>query len=444
MTTSAAEKIERWHADLPAVLRAAVEGLPIYQIILDIGKHHGLTIERLGFLAEEIARFVSGRTDAAGFLSSLQSALGGNRTQTAAVAREVNAKVFAKIHEALRGASAAIPPLAVQAPAPPPASSQLQRGEPPTRPIPPPSAPEAKAPPAVPGKPEPLIIRPLPSPSPIPPGGFWTGKPPRETAAGGQRTPPQAVPSATGQVADGEQPVVANAAAPAPPVKTPSEKKLAVPPVMVKPAPPPAPKAPEAVPPRMPETPAPPRLTAREPTAPIISPLGMRPPQAKREVKNEEPGQQDSETPKQAPPVPVVPPSTPPKSEPYQPPPPAQAYERAREAFQRELASAAAGRPTAQPETKPVSGVSAPPAPLGTKEALQLEIEKFRQTAGDSEPRTPQQAVPPATGQIVVGAPNAPSPSPTVPKPLKLPTEKIPKPPAPTNYTVDPYKEPPE
>ncbi|MDP3727658.1 MAG: hypothetical protein Q8R35_03405 [bacterium] len=420
------EEVERRLNALPDAVAAALESSETARVIFDAGRKQGLAIDTIGEIAKLIGYAMLGLVSAADLTPKITS-LVGDKKKADELAAVINRDIFLPIRDAMKRMYGA-------------PWGEPVRPEPSPMPAPPmPPRPAAGTGSRAVSRLEPLIIRPLPSPAQISPGETWAGKPPYEAGGSGQRTPQQAVPSATGQVAYREQPA-ANIAAPVPaPRVTPGEKPAApptmpmpAPPVLAKPVPLPVPKPFEAVPPRKSEQPTPPKPAASEPAAPIIRPLGTPPSQEKKEMSRAELGQQESGPPKPVSPVPLVPQPIPPKREPYQPPPPTQAYERSREAFQRELASATAGQPTAELEIRPAPGPSAPPSPLGTKEALQREIEKFRQPAADSGQRTADSTS------------GTPPPTPPGPKPLKLPQEKIPKPSAPERYAVDPYKEPTE
>lgn len=171
----------------------------------------------------------------------------------------------------------------------------------------------------------------------------------------------------------------------------------------------PQPRPPSPAPEQRPLTPPPPPV-AEGRVAPVIRPPGTPPAR---------------ETP--APPTPEAPKPTPPH--------PMASYERAKEAVKRELSSF---RPSSPQETAKAPEVKPAPPPTLDKEALQKEIERFRSPSIMSP--LPSPAAPPVSTEAVKGA----EPAPPAPRPLKLPQEKIPKPQAPEQYAVDPYKEPPE
>lgn len=169
------------------------------------------------------------------------------------------------------------------------------------------------------------------------------------------------------------------------------------PPALAKPTPPPPPQPraaqpTPAVPPR--PQPVPPYVPPPPREAPIIRPLGMMPGEERRErvvVQEVKPS-----APARPEPIRVVPPP------PLTPPP----------------------RPAPPPKPSPV---------VITKAELEQELERFRQpreALGTRNQALTERVAKPAT-----------PPSQQPPAPIKPPQEKLPKPPAPERYTIDPYRE---
>lgn len=136
MDTVGKEKIESWYNDLPPMLKSAVITLPIPQTLYGIGRDYGLSIDKIGAIAEEVTHFISGTSKSKDFIKNLLSVLGGDKIKTAAVAEAVNVKIFIPIRDALKKATTAPAPLA-------------------PKPLPP-------RPPEPVKKPEPLVISPIP------------------------------------------------------------------------------------------------------------------------------------------------------------------------------------------------------------------------------------------------------------------------------------------
>ena len=438
-------------SELPPVIRAAVAQVKLPDVIADIGRGRGLMIDQVGELSRSVMDFITGKNRTDEFMNRLAAIATGNEQRAGLIARDVNTRIFIPIRQAIRAATAD-QDQAPAAKAPPPPGGPLPAPRPETMPTQ-----------AAPKRPEPLIIVPLTSAGREPPG---SPRPAGGPLAGGlpfmQPKPPPKPSSPE---------VLLRERVGAPPKPLPSPAAAKAQPLPATPIPP-APK-----PPVMPERPS-----------PIISPLGIRPAAGAG--------------------------GPPPLPKPPAPPPPAVAYERAREAVRKELeslqpsgslpdalAQARESKPAVS-SLRPAEAKTPPPMPARpispyviSKEDLQKEIERFRQTrdtkgpardAGDEtpgksrapgvaeaqgtlppvlpaapspmppkppappplEPLPPEPASPDATLREGVGAPTrgvgaAPQPPRPTP-PLKLPREKIPKPEAPERYGVDPYKEPTE
>ena len=340
---------------LPPVLSSIVAQLPLDKTLLEIGRGQGLTIEHIGLLADATAEFIAGAVDTDGFLERLTMLAGGDKKRAARLAREVNEGVFAVIRNELkrrtekRADAPETPPLQPPKPPPPPPS---------TRPSPPP------APQTVERKPEPLIIRPLPSQ-------------PREAIDSAQRIA-------------GREPRTAIAPAPTP-----------KPPLMEKPpstAPPTSQPKPSLLPPWQKPPSAPPSPAVENRVAPVISPPGIQP--AVEKSSQPGPGM----------PKPV-------------PPSPASSYERVKEAVKQELASfqpPSLHGAIKMPEVNPI------PSPMTDKEALRREIERFR--APSIAPTPPPPTALPSYGEPVKSAPQTPpAPKPLKLPQEKIPKPQAPE-----------------
>ncbi|MBI4132162.1 MAG: hypothetical protein HY474_00850 [Candidatus Sungbacteria bacterium] len=376
------EEIERRLEALPDDLEKAFEDERTGRIIFEAGRKLGLPIDQVGEVVELVGYAMLGFVKASDLLTHLTEITGDSK-KADELGTAINQNIFLPIRDALKraygnqwtdtpAATPMPPPVAVQPPPPP----KLEQ-----------PAPQA----AMPKKPEPLIIHPLPSR-------------PRETGDSGERV------AGNGQRIADIRP-----------------EKLPLPPPAAKPAPVPAAPAPRpsAAPTQPPPKPVEKSEATKPPvTPPIISPLGTRTTMPTVQPK--------PETPKVEPPAPS-------RVEGPPPPPPSSAYDRAKAAMEKELAAlqrpqpAATAKPPKEDSGQRIadSGPGVLPAVPTTKELLQREIEKFRQPAVDSQ-------------QHMADSIKKSPPSTPAPKPLKLPQEKIPKPPAPDKYEVDPYKESPE
>lgn len=402
------EELEQRYEALPDQIAAAFESVNTSRNIFEIGRTHGLAIDVIGRVAEEVGYAMLGLLPAGEFVAELNRIV-GDRMKAGEIATAINQQVFLPIREVMKqtyGPQWTDQPAAAT-PSAPSAPAGARQGPPAVKPAPPPPPPPPRAagggaapkPPAA-GTPpqvrklEPLIIRPLPSSPQLS----------RERLIG------------TLPAAPGFAPAPKPAPIPAAPQSgMPAPQTAALPHAPKIPSAPPVTK-PAAVPVLKPISPR--RETApEEPPAPIISPLGITPPPIEKvEIEKREKEERREK-----------------------PPAPAAAYDHMREAVAREIAaleqadqrSKPAG-PPAPSEAKAAPRATAPPPPgVTTKDELRREIEKFQAPADG--------------GQRTAGStPNAPPPAPPAVKPLKLPQEKIPKPQAPERYDVDPYKEPTE
>lgn len=157
------EKFEK----LPPKLREAIASVDTANIVLNIGRTNGLSIDKIGGLASETGYIMSGVASTKDFIPTLTEILGVSNEKAKAIALEINQKIFLPIREYLKGmhgekwaeeikdgvASAtakprAAPPLPEKEPAGPPAPRDVKM------PLPAPADSFAK-------KLEPLIINPL-------------------------------------------------------------------------------------------------------------------------------------------------------------------------------------------------------------------------------------------------------------------------------------------
>ncbi|MDO8560890.1 MAG: hypothetical protein Q7R91_01605 [bacterium] len=168
------EEILKRYESLPQDLKDAMMGISTADAISEIGRKTNLNIEKMGALAEEVGLIILGFIPSANFISDIKTVLDIDAEKAAEIANEVNQHIFLPIRESLKrlhGASwsegITKPPVKFEGqkvaefkPAPP---------VPEIKPSGPVSAPEAKPqPPALPAPKEPMIIRPMGLPAPLP------------------------------------------------------------------------------------------------------------------------------------------------------------------------------------------------------------------------------------------------------------------------------------
>ncbi|MBI2055433.1 MAG: hypothetical protein HYT42_00915 [Candidatus Sungbacteria bacterium] len=105
MSNETRQTIELFAKSLPPALKNAVESVPVAEIIFDIGRKNGLAIDKIGRLADEVIDFILGTSGPEDFVNRLPAALGIDRSKAAAVAGEVNKRIFAAIRDNLKKAT---------------------------------------------------------------------------------------------------------------------------------------------------------------------------------------------------------------------------------------------------------------------------------------------------------------------------------------------------
>lgn len=104
MTPYTEEELEERYQKLPEVLKDAMTSAEVSGTMVSIGKKFGLTLEKIGFMAEEAGYVMLGLIRPQEFIGKLAEALEISRDRAAALAQEINHQVFAPIREALKSA----------------------------------------------------------------------------------------------------------------------------------------------------------------------------------------------------------------------------------------------------------------------------------------------------------------------------------------------------
>ncbi|MDP2669121.1 MAG: hypothetical protein Q8P07_04785 [bacterium] len=140
---------------LPQDVQDAYWSVDVANEILDIGKKHGLAIDKIGNLGEETNLVMTGRSKPADFIKNLTDVLGIDKEKAKAIAEDINQKVFQPIKVSLRKVHGL----------PAENSSSIQAG----RPDEPKAPPPASAPYVIPSKP--AVAPTTSSLTPDPPAG---------------------------------------------------------------------------------------------------------------------------------------------------------------------------------------------------------------------------------------------------------------------------------
>ncbi len=126
MQTHSPQKIEEHYGKLPEILKDAMYSPDVASKMVAMGKKFGLSIEKIGLMAEQTGYVVLGLVRPEEFIQALANALGESADKTSEIAKEINSQIFYPLREALKSAhqieiseSALTAPAAV-APAMPP------------------------------------------------------------------------------------------------------------------------------------------------------------------------------------------------------------------------------------------------------------------------------------------------------------------------------------
>lgn len=96
------EQLDTQLAKLPPPLREALFSADVAEKTFDIGEKHGLNIEKIGFLAEEVGYVVLGLVAPRDFISALEKRLSTDADTTQKIASEINSQIFRPLRELLK------------------------------------------------------------------------------------------------------------------------------------------------------------------------------------------------------------------------------------------------------------------------------------------------------------------------------------------------------
>ena len=158
MPTYTPEEIEQRFARLPEPLKDEMMSVENSERIFEAGKKFGLTIEQIGFLAEEAGYVVLGLTHPNNFVQRLKDHLRVDEEKAKIIAREINHQVFFPLREMLKNTHQFEL-----------TQEQIQASPPPLPPVPRVQPPAAKIPPAPPIPAPPILPVKIPTPPTVPP-----------------------------------------------------------------------------------------------------------------------------------------------------------------------------------------------------------------------------------------------------------------------------------
>ena len=172
MTPYTPQEVEEHFQRLPEPLKEAMMSVENSERIFEVGKKFALTVEQIGFLAEESGYVVLGLTHPQDFVARIEQHLRVDADKAKNIAQEINHKVFFPLREALKSAhqfeltqeqiQQPPPPIpaAPRAPVPPaaiPVTPTLKPAMPSVTPVSP-------LEPAMPSAAPPIILKPAPVP----------------------------------------------------------------------------------------------------------------------------------------------------------------------------------------------------------------------------------------------------------------------------------------
>src|SRR3989344_5123898 len=96
------QELKERYEKLPEVLKDAMFNTDIAAKILELGKKHGLTIEKTGFMAEETGFVILGLTRPEELINVLAESLEVKEDQARNIATDLNHQIFFPLREALK------------------------------------------------------------------------------------------------------------------------------------------------------------------------------------------------------------------------------------------------------------------------------------------------------------------------------------------------------
>jgi len=169
------QQIEERYEKLPEVLKEAMFDPDITDTMFETGKKFGLTIDKIGYLAEETGYVILGFTKSEDFIKALKDNLDIDEEKARQIGAEINQRVFLALREALKQTHKMEIPEEARIPAPEQIrygadKSQELRVEPPKSATMTPLLPAAPVPPKIPAEPTkqpmPIDLRELRKPTP--------------------------------------------------------------------------------------------------------------------------------------------------------------------------------------------------------------------------------------------------------------------------------------
>lgn len=96
------KKIQERYLDLPEDVQKALFSTQTSDAIFEVGKKHGLVIDKMGELADETGLVMLGMTKPSEYIKNLENRLGVPVLKAKEIAEDINQKVFSPIRESLK------------------------------------------------------------------------------------------------------------------------------------------------------------------------------------------------------------------------------------------------------------------------------------------------------------------------------------------------------
>ncbi len=98
------QELEERYQKLPRILQEAIFNVDVANKIFALGRRFNLTIEKIGFVAEEVGYVILGFTKPEKFTEVLADRLGAGREEATKIAQEIDQRIFLPLREALKEA----------------------------------------------------------------------------------------------------------------------------------------------------------------------------------------------------------------------------------------------------------------------------------------------------------------------------------------------------
>jgi len=95
------EQLRSAHKKLPQNIKDAIDSVDSTEIMLDLRKKHSLTIEQMGYIADETGFAMLGLTHPKDFVGNIKSKLGVSDEIAKDITKEINDEIFAPIKDSL-------------------------------------------------------------------------------------------------------------------------------------------------------------------------------------------------------------------------------------------------------------------------------------------------------------------------------------------------------